>query len=204
MKSIVIIVALLVIAAIEASADTDIEDLGVITPKKEIVLEHTAERSDIRHFLLDFAPIAAPTNQIHFVSTNDTLRVDNLGALPSGPILMTVRTACKDGSVSAPRLYRFELWRAEPPAPRARVVEILGGEEERTNSIAQILETRRTIERSKLPTPPLPTDARRVTASSPIPPAVEPPRPLPSGTNKTYSEHLDSMARFYNKRRRNE
>jgi hypothetical protein len=183
-----------------------IEDLGVITPTIGKILEHTTGRSDVSHFVLEFYPETPPTNIVKITKTNDLLTLDDLGQLPSGRMVMGLASQFSDGTVSPLKLYRLEVWRAEATAPRARSTFLATTNAEPVHSLTNALRNRVTA----VPPPPLPS-MRLIGDGSPIPPAGEwptnPPtvRALPQGTNKSYAEHLDSMARHYSRPgRRNE
>jgi hypothetical protein len=115
--------------------------------------------------------------------------------LPSGPVVMGVKSSCADGAESPISLFKFDIRRSNPSPVKAKVVAILSGseiEQTTTNSVNNLMQ-RQAIE----------TDA----GAPPIPglkPEVLLPVKLPGGTNKSYAEHLDDMARFFAKERRGE
>jgi hypothetical protein len=211
-------ITLAVLAAQIEDADPEaVVDLGVVSPKNAITLHRNSTRSDFSHFVLEFLPRAVDTNQASFGVTkfnftNDLVQVSDLRALPSGPILMGLHSVYQDGSHSALSLYKFELWRAAPPTPYARTIQVLEGSVSEPETIKEALDRRSS--RSPVVYPPLPGSQRdsRSHWEGPIPPAEfwpsrtnQPSRALPGGKNKTYSEFQDEMADHYNRPgRRNE
>lgn len=214
MKAIVLLLALAIIAAVSAADETEVEDLGVITAKVGIVLEKDTERADWSHFVLEFLPQTPPTNLVTLTLTNDFLTLAELVRLPSGRVIMGVKSVCNDGTESTLKLYKFDIRRAGPPTPKARTIQILRGEESpEPNTLSNKLQRLR--ESRPIEPPPVPqTQPQRRGERGPIPPASEWPKPdvrparalpLPGGRNETYAQHLDRMAEFYAKPgRRNE
>lgn len=209
MKAIVLLLALVVIATLAAADDTDFEDLGVITAKVGIVLEKETSRSDWSHFVIEFQPMTPPTNAVTLTLTNDFVTLSNLVKLPSGRTLMGLKSVFRDGTESKIILYKLDIRRADPPAPKARTIQILDGSAPEINSLSNTL--RRLRESRPVIEPPAPPRSQR----GPIPPAEAWPAPavvparvlraLPGGTNRTYAQHLDSMAEYYSRPgRRNE
>lgn len=213
MKLVIVLAVLLVIAAIELMADDEIEDLGVITSKIGIQFDKQTTRPGFSHFVLELMPLIPPTNIVMLKVTNDFITLQDLAALPSGRIVLGLATVFEDGSTSAAKLYRFDIRRGPPPAPRATVFQILRVPEVNVaTSLAEILAQRKPTP----PVPPLPAPFRvtGLPIKRTIPPAEDwpPPAmrgrippPLPQGTNETYGQHLDDMADYYSRPgRRNE
>lgn len=182
-----------------------IEDLGALTPHSMIPLERNTERSDFAFFEIE-ARNLTDTNHppLKFVTTNEFLVSSNFVNLPSGKVLLSVRTLTAGTGPSSPvSLYTFELWRARPPAPKARkVVGIL-----HTNDVPDSLE--KAVQRMRKPEdgmmPPMPPGM-----TSPVPLRMMAPKaePLPGGRSMDYADHLDAKAaeamnRFYSRARRN-
>lgn len=195
MKIMVYFVVLVVLAVLAIADETDPEDLGVITAKLGLHLESQTSRPDIRHYELEFLPSTPPTNHIKLIFTNALITLKDLAALPSGRILLGLKSVCLDGTESAVKLYTLDIRRVAPPSPSARVVHIGGSEAvPEKDSLPKAVERLRSSSVLRSTLPPLPPQGDQL-----------PPPPLPGGTNSAYAEHLDRMADFYSKtRRRNE
>lgn len=176
----------------------EVEDLGVLTPRNGIQLDKATTRGDVKTFIVEFLPQTPPTNAVSRVYTNEhsLVKISDLPELPSGPVVMGVKTIGADGVESEIALYRFDLRRGNPPKPRAYATALLEADAEpvSTNTTAGVVARRR----EKLAASPPP----------PIPGAISAPTPVPElegASNKTYGDVLDAMAEHYAKRgRRNE
>lgn len=165
-----------------------VEYLGIISPRAGIQLECHTDRHDVR-FVLELFPRTPPTNRVSITVTNRLLTLADLTALPSGRILMGVKTTCHDGQESGIALYEFDIHRAAPPRPSAKRIGILGI----TNAVNTTEKEMNRIRQSnrELPLPPIPGK----------PPVLAIP-PLPGGINRTYAEHLDRLARHFTQSKR--
>lgn len=165
----------------------DFEDLGVLTPRTAIPLERNTDRGDFSFFQIE-AKSAAKTNSLKFVTTNTLLFSTNFLPLPSGRVILGVRTILKDGSASPASTYAFELWRGSPPAPSAgKVIGILGFPDGENDSLEKIIQSRAKSEPSSPPLPPgmlsvVPLRARPKFES----------RPLPGGLPLDYAQNRDA------------
>lgn len=183
---------ILVLAALTVGSladETEPEDLGVITDRRAVILESPYEVSDFRHFTLDFMPMVPPTNKITLVLTNGILTLSNLAALPSGRMVLGLRSTCLDGSESAVKLYRLTIRRGDPPKPTAKVITLIRGSAEETNITERALIRVREM-RPVVPPPPFPGEQPQA-MKYPSPP------PLPRSTNETYAQSMDRMAAHY-------
>jgi hypothetical protein len=163
----------------------EIEDLGVLTPYKGIMLERNSTRKDFSHFIVDLVSIA-PSNHVALVLTNELLTITNLVQLPSGKITMGVIPVYTDGLKGEIALYVFDLRRGRPPRAKAHVVHLAGLELPGPTNVHQAMESRRKARPVSAP-PPLPMQAGSTNASSF-------PGPLPNGKSTTYADHLDAEA----------
>lgn len=176
-------------------AAEEIEDLGVLTPNKAILLEKDTTRPDWHHFVAELVPALPPTNVVTLILTNEYLTLSNLVALPSGPTLLGLRSACLDDTQSATKLFKFEIRRDAPPKPKARMIHVLPTKPPEKDDVHKALQ-RQHSGQLRSP-PPMPGQIA----------ALRFPGPLPHATNQSYAQHLDAMADFYAShanRRRNE
>lgn len=185
-KSTLTLAIMVCLVAIPAAAE--VEHLGIISFRSGIELECHTDRHDVR-FALEFFPRTPPTNRVSMTLTNRLMTLADLTALPSGRILMGVKTTCHDGEESGISLYTFDIHRAPPPRPSARRVGLLGVTNA-VNTTEREMNRRRQSTRA-LSLPPIPGE-----------PVLTIPSPLPGGTNRSYAEHLDRMAQHYSTARR--
>ena len=129
----------------QSIAQEEIEDLGVITPKQGIILEH-----DGNHTSFHVSVIGASGGEVSFVSTNGIVTMADFKGKISGPAMMTVVQGGGEPVVST---FRITVQRPRPTL-KAKVVFTLsplplpGG----TNrSYAE-----RNLNRGMAPLPPLP------------------------------------------------
>lgn len=183
---IAVLVVLLILAGISLADETDPDDLGVISPRRALLLEKPADRKDFARFILEFLPQQWPTNKVVITTTNTVVYLGELVAVPHGPAVLAVRSECTDGSVSDIKLFKVDIRRNAPSAPRVRTIGVL------TNDDRQAVEpvVHRWMHRAR-PTPPVPGQTNRVQGES---------QPLPGGRPETYSEGVDRMRRFYAER----
>lgn len=173
----------------------DVPDLGVISPRRGIVLGTSTHRADFISFKLEFLPQTAPTNLVTLTVTNELLTVDQLVRVPSGRGILGVTAVYADDE-SEPALFRYDLRRSKPPAPSLTPTAIGTTNQEQTSLTNQMRKIR---------------EGRRVPVHAPLPPgffgaptqevAQAVLRPLPGATNWTYSQHLDWLADRQSKRR---
>jgi hypothetical protein len=184
---------ILTITALSLGA-SDIPDLGIISPRRAVVLQQHSSRPDFVSFSVEFLPQAPPTNLVTLTLTNEFLSVSNLAAIPSGPGILGVQAIYADGSKSDLALYRYDLRRGKPAKPSARAVGVLMADEPEkslTGEITRVREARVIL----MPALPGQRDVRAASRMVPNRP------PLPNGTNRTYAEHLDAIADWGAKRR---
>jgi hypothetical protein len=162
----------------------NIEDLGVFTTHSMIMLEKCERRKDFFNFKIEVLPrnLRGWTNRVTIVTTNSSLTMDDLAAVPEGVAIMGIRSMCADSTYSPVRLYRIDVQRDPPSAPTARKVEILHNPaEQKIEHIIQNMEASAAVS----PPPPMPAG---MTNSSPVPLRTHA-QPLPGGTNESYAQH---------------
>lgn len=152
-----------------------ITDLGVITDRTAILLERCTNRTDFLHFKVELQALRFPSNTVIFTTANSMLKLEDLAAMPPGPVIMGVSSECRDGAASPIALFRLDLRRDPPKPPTARVVGLLNTPKEGRASLTNAIQAARQR-------------------------AIEGP-PLP-GESKTYSDHMRDMQRFRNEHRR--
>jgi hypothetical protein len=184
---IAILLVLALLATVSAADTTDVEDLGTITENVGIALEPATNRPDVQHFLIEILPQQWPTNKVVITTTNRVLMLEHLTAVPHGTNLMAVRTIASDNSESPIKLFRFDLRRDTPNVPSAHRIWI--ARHKTTNSLEHYFHSRRQALTNSLETPPIPGQTNK--------PAALRGSPLPNGTPKTYSDHIDDMRKFY-------
>lgn len=143
MKIFLLAVLLLLACAVMAD-ETEPEDLGVVSPRRAIQLDKGTAREDFLYFDIEFKPYTPPTNIVKFSTTNSLILLSNLVRLPSGKILMGVKSVFADGTTSPIELYTFRVWRGRPPGVRASPMAIGGdtnliGRGENLSSVLQSL-----------------------------------------------------------------
>lgn len=105
----------------------DIIHLGTITEKRMIFLEKCTNRVDFEAFNIEIQSMA-DTNRIYRLNkTNEFLKFEDFAGVPEGRVALAVQIICADGAVSAPNLYRLDVKRTIPDAPKAVMVTILDG-----------------------------------------------------------------------------
>lgn len=158
-----------------------ITDLGVITERKGIMLEACTNRTDFLHFKVELQALRFPSNTVAFVKTNALLTMEDLVAMPPGPVIMGVSSTCRDGSESPMALFRMDVRRDPPKAPTARVVGLPVSEQSKTT----ILDAMRAV-RSKPVDPPALSGVVRTEMF-----------PMPNSTNNSYSDWVIQMHQFW-------
>jgi hypothetical protein len=158
-----------------------ITDLGVITPDSIINLEKCERRKDFFRFRVEILPRNARgwTNKVQFYTTNDFLKIDDLAAVPDGVAIMGVRSYCANGDASPVALFRIDVQRDPPDAPKATKAQILRMPSEQV--IEHVIES---LEPPPGPLPPMPAGMTNKSAV-PLRSYVE---PLPNGTNSSYAQ----------------
>jgi hypothetical protein len=175
----------------------EITDLGVITAHKGIILEKCTNRLDFFQFKIELIALRWPSNKVEFTTTNEMLTLENFAAMPPGPCIMGVRSICADTDESNIALFRVDVRRDPPKAPRAHVTQIGGGMVHRPTAEALIQSRLRNL--TNQPGPPAPPGM-----TSNVPSRAYVP-PLPDGEGgKTYSEHMQAMHEFYSRQRRSQ
>ncbi len=177
----------------------EITDLGVITANKGIILERCTNRTDFFQFKVELIAMRWPSNKFEFTTTNELLTLDNFAAMPPGPCIMGVRSICADSDESNISLFRVDVRRDPPTAPRARSVQVgRGNYVPRRQSAEGLIQSRlQNLTNSPGPMPPMPPGMPASTNQSRYA------APLPgSDGGKTYSEHMQAMHEFYSRPRR--
>ncbi len=174
--------------AVIYTQETSIENLGVISRRRGILLERTTNRTDFVRFIIELK-LAGSSNTVTLLRTNDFLNLDDFGSVPSGPVIMGVKSVYSDGDEDEIELYRLEVRRNAPTRSRARSIQIIG-----TNAAPDIknaLEHRLRARTNHLERPPLPSGS-----------AFEYPNqgmPMRGGTNKGYAEHMAEMQAHFSR-----
>jgi hypothetical protein len=173
----------------------EITDLGVISANRGIILERCTNRTDFFQFKVELIALRWPSNKFEFTTTNDLLTLDNFAAMPPGPCIMGVRSVCTDSDESNISLFRVDVRRDPPTAPRARSVQVgRANYVPRRYTAEGVLQSRlHNLTNSPGPMPPMPPGMfmpkeRQVSME-----------PLPGGSGKSYSEHMQSMHEFYSR-----
>lgn len=201
-------------------------DLGVISPRHGILLDHQTTRTDFQKFEVELKH-RDTTNVVTLTLTNNLIMASDLVSLPSGRTTMGLKSYFWDGSVSDIAIYTFDLRRAAPPAPSAERAILRAGSEPPKSLINEL--ERRYLENA-MPPPPVPFRSHTLTNEHPWAPILESTngldmatglpmteinirlihtniepqgllRALPQGTNRTYGEHLDWIEDRKGKRR---
>lgn len=184
---IALLLVLLFLAGVSAADETDPDDLGVITATVGVGLEPCKTRKDFDHFLIEFLPQLWPTNKVTLIVTNKLLVLDDLVAVPHGPALMGVRSVCADGTESPIKIYKLDIRRDAPTAPKAHRV-FTATRIHASPTTEQLLNERRHQHALTNQLPPIPGTNK---------PAALFPGPLPNGKPMTYSQHMDEMREYY-------
>lgn len=133
--------------------ESQIENLGTVSHRRGVVLDK-GTNTDFVKFIIELKP-AGSSNTVTLIRTNDILDLRDFGSIPSGPVLMGVKSVASDGEESELSLYRLEVKRHTLKPPQARSILIIG-----TNSGP---ETKNTLEHhlrartNHTETPPLPS-----------------------------------------------
>lgn len=143
-------------------------DLGVISPRHGILLDHQTTRTDFQKFEVELKH-RDTTNVVTLTLTNNLLLHSDLVQLPSGRTTMGLKSYFWDGSVSDIAIYTFDLRRAAPPAPSA-VRSILRAGGEPPKSLISELERRYLAQ--AMPPPPVPSRGHTLTNDHPWAPIL--------------------------------
>jgi hypothetical protein len=180
MKCRALLLAVSVLASL--TRGDEFRDLGVLTPRMAIPLERNTERGDFAFFQIEARSLAF-TNSIKFNTTNQFLFASNFVQMPSGKILLAVKTIAIDGTGSPVSTHTFELWRSAPLKPVVGKVINLSGSPAQ-DSLDKAMERRKkALEASAVP-PPIPGMASIIPAA----------QPMAGGKPEDYSQHLDQQA----------
>lgn len=185
----------------------EITDLGTISPSQIIHLEKSERRTDFFRFKIEVLPRnESNTNKIAFTTTNDTITLQDLQAVPNGVAIMAIRSYHTNGDSSAIALFRIDVQRDLPDAPKAYVSHLLRKTTEQ--KVEHLLEE---IFKEWIPEPPpLPSEVKTnrmmkvrgpegARFVSPVPA-----RSLPGGTNESYSQYLWRLEQTRMGRRRSQ
>jgi hypothetical protein len=174
----------------------EITDLGVITANKGIILERCTNRTDFFHFKVELIAMRWPSNKVEFTTTNELLTLVDFQAMPPGPCIMGVRSVCADSDESNISLFRVDVRRDPPTAPRARSVQVGGASYvPRRQSAEGLLQSRMHNLTNDPVMPPMPPGMPGSTNQS----SAFSRQPLPGGEGKTYSQHMQAMHEFYSR-----
>jgi hypothetical protein len=179
----------------------EITDLGVITAHRGIILEKCTNRTDFFQFKIELIAQRWPSNKVEFTTTNEMLTLVDFQAMPPGPCIMGVRSICVDSDESNIALFRVDVRRDPPKKPRARAVQIGTGQVPVRGTTEGLIKSLK--ENQAAISPPLPP----MPEGMPLPEgmrtaSVRVAEPLPGGSAKTYSEHMQAMHEFYSKQGR--
>lgn len=167
------LIATLLLAVSIFAQDSIVENLGIISKHRALILEPNDNRKDVSKYVLEFIPRLPPTNKVRIVSTNKLLTITDLLTVPHGPAIVGFHTVHSDGSRSPVKLFMVDVRREEPGIPKVTAVTIL------TNDF--LLTVEEVIEARK-----------QMGTNSP---------PIPNGRNETYGEGIDKMRQDLEKRR---
>jgi hypothetical protein len=154
----------------------EVVDLGVISHTSLIELHKCERRKDFARFKIEILPrnLRGWTNKVEFTTTNSFLKLDDLAAVPEGVAVMGVRSYCVDGVASPLALFKIDVQREAPNAPRATVSQILTMPTEQ--KIEHVLEGNRPV----TPPPPMPGQTN---------PPAQSAMPLPGGHPTSYAQY---------------
>ena len=167
----------------------EIPNLGTITHRTGVAFDSDTTRNDQCSVVVEFLPVGAPTNLITITLTNGWLSFGDMAPVPSGPGILGVHFRYTNGDASEVAKYRYDLRRAAPPAPSARLVQVLGAPEGETGLTNEIRKIR---QRRVIPSPPAPEYTSGIDAPSKQ--IVYSPKPLPNGTNLSWGQFQDRLA----------
>lgn len=167
-----------------------ITDLGVMTADTMIMLQKCERRTDFAAFKVEVLPRNRRgwTNKVSFSTTNEVLKLDDFAAVPDGVAIIGVRQICADNAASPLALYRVDIQRDPPDAPRAYKTHILRNQSEQ--KIEHVIENIEAAEQAPAP----PTPPGMVTPKSPVPTRSYA-EPLPGGVGETYSQYQARLER---------
>lgn len=168
-----------------------ITDLGVMSPNRAIILEKCTNRNDFVNFTVELQAMRWPSNYVKFQTTNTVLRMDDFMSMPPGPCVMSIKSTCADGEESPLSLFKLDIRRDAPKAPRARVIATSAPpfRNNLTNAMRAVRE-----KPVVLPSGPF---IELGSGETNVPAA----KPLPEGKPETYSDGVIKMQRFYAEQR---
>ena len=161
-------------------------DLGVMSPNRAVILEKCTNRADFVHFTVELQAMRWPSNYFKFTTTNEVLKMDDFMPMPPGPCVMAVKSTCVDGEESPLSLFKLDIRRDGPKAPRARMIST--GAPPFRNSLTNAMRAQRE-QPVQLPASPF------VEVGSGKTNIIA--KPLPDGKPETYSDGVLKMQRFY-------
>lgn len=186
----------------------EIVDLGVISSRKAIILEPCKQRSDFFQFKIELIAQRWPSNTVNIVQTNNMLTLDKFEAMPTGPVIVRVRSVCLDGQESPDSrfiLHKAPTFRDPPTKPKARTVEILTPEEQ----LERMLLIQQATEERERNAPPIPGQTSVPMTRQNLESVIRELRnhafgvpELPGASSETYSEGIVRMRKFYAEPRR--
>lgn len=176
-------------AANVGPARPKIEDLGVMTEHTLITLQKCQRRTDFSFFKVEVFPRNRRgwTNKVTFTTTNEVLKLSDFAAAPDGPALFGVRQYCEDMTPSPVALYRIDIQRDAPDAPKAAKSHILHMPAEQ--KIEHVIDG---MENQPGPEPPMPPGMMRPKSAVPTRTFSH---PLPGGIGETYSQYQAKLER---------
>lgn len=170
--------------ALSGSAAT-VKDLGVLTRRTGLVLEHCTNRTDCTSFEIHFYPSGDTNNGVSIGKTNQLLTLKDIpSSLPEGPVVMAVSSVHAGQDTRA--VYSFTLKR--PKLTQATMIVL----DESTAPLPP-----ETVVAAALFTPVLPPPLPPVFRTPPVPLPPE----LPSSTTARES-YGEAMIRHYARERR--
>lgn len=170
---------ILLLALLSTTLAQEIEDLGIVSRRRSIILERCTNRTDFVKFVIEIQP-AGSSNTVTLIRTNDFLSLADFGAVPAGKLTMGVHSVCADGEESPVALYRLEVKRSAPTSPRARSITVAATNAPPT--LINALEHHRRARTNHVEHPPLPGGMAL---------------PMMDGTNKTYNDHMREQQNAY-------
>lgn len=181
LSAVLIVLPLVLVSGVE----TDVEDLGVLTPRNAIHLEKGTDRKDWHHFEIEL--LHKSTGATNLIVTNKAQITLQDMSMPLGRVVFSVRSVDENGMSSDPSFYQFEIQTNSLPTPKAVKETILRGPDAQTMPIVDLLKARAS---GSVPVPVMPRISSGMLVGHSLTNV-----PLPT----------NSMIEFYNRKgRRNE
>lgn len=114
------VVGFMVARFLSCSDCEEVEDLGVITRKKPILLQACKERKDFAKFTIRVPAHGWQTNDVQLSLTNSILTEEDLKNVPQGLATLEVRSVCADGEESPIAVFKIDIQRNPPAKPKAK------------------------------------------------------------------------------------